>query len=286
MEAKANYTLVGFFVLILTASTLIGGLWLSTSFHKKDYKNYTIYMKEPVSGLNRDAQVKYNGVPVGFVTDISLNPNNPQQVKLQVDIEEDTPVTTSTQATLINQGITGTTYIGLSSSSGSFIPLQKTQGEPYPVIPYKPSFLYQVEEALEDLSVQLKKVFDKENTNNIKQILSHLEQVSGVLSSDSPHIDETIKNLPSLISGLKKSISLFDVMAQNMSNAGKQVSNTMTAGRNSIQKVTQQAVPPAVQLLQKLNTIANNIEIISAQMRQNPAVVIRGSAPPHLGPGE
>ena len=75
-------------------------------------------------------------------------------------------------------------------------------------------------------------------------------------------------------------------MSLDMSLASKQVSATMQAGKNTADKLSQQAIPPGVLLLQRLDLIAANLEKVSNQMRQNPAVVIRGNAPPKSGPGE
>ena len=145
MESKVNYTYVGFMVIILVIGLLAATIWLSTGFDSKNYNLFTVYVTEAISGLNDDSVVKYNGVKVGFVNKIELNEYDPQQVKIQLKIVEGTPITSTTHATLINQGITGTVYLGLSASSPSLFPLQKTPGEKYPVIPYKPSFLSQLE---------------------------------------------------------------------------------------------------------------------------------------------
>lgn len=71
-----------------------------------------------------------------------------------------------------------------------------------------------------------------------------------------------------------------------MSAAGKDVSKTMIAGKNTIDQISQQAIPPAVILLRRLNAISANLEKVSNEMRQNPSVIIRGTKAPKLGPGE
>ena len=60
----------------------------------------------------------------------------------------------------------------------------------------------------------------------------------------------------------------------------------MGSGKNTIDQISQQAVPSATSLLNRLNAIAANLEKVSNEMRQNPSVVIRGSKPPQPGPGE
>lgn len=140
MEAKTNYTIVGLTVVILTAALLASALWLSVGFDQKKYKIYAVYIHEAVSGLSEDSPVKYNGVPVGSVAKIELSQIDPQQVKILLNIEEGTPITTSTTATLISQGITGTTYVGLSASSSELTPLKKFPRNPIPL--FQPSLLF------------------------------------------------------------------------------------------------------------------------------------------------
>lgn len=286
MEAKTHYTHVGIAVLVLAASLLSASLWLSVGFDRKKYNNYLVYLNEPAGSLTEDSMVKYNGVRVGLVNSIELNNQDPQQVILVIKIEEGVPITEGTQATLISQGITGTTYLGLSSSSPSLIPLKKTAGAPYPIIPSKPSFFYQLEKNIDKLTQQINRVFDDENTKNIKATLDHLEKLSASFSNNDKSIDETLKELPKLIKGLKVSAQKFDVMADDISVSGRQFTSTMKAGKNSIDQISQQTLPPATLLLRRLNNIAANLEKMSAEMRNNPSIVLRGSAPPELGPGE
>ena len=72
MDSKVNNTLVGLFVIILSIALVASILWLSVSTDNKYYNTYQIYMQESVSGLNRQAAVKYRGVEVGTVRDIAL----------------------------------------------------------------------------------------------------------------------------------------------------------------------------------------------------------------------
>ncbi len=161
MEAKTNYTLVGIIVLILIAGLISAALWMSVGFNQKNYSNYTVYLSEAASGLSEESPVKYNGVQVGFVKQIQLNKNDPRQVEIILSIEDGTPITTSTTATLISQGITGVTYVGLSAASANLTPIQKMPGEPYPVIPAKPSLLNQLDAILKEVAESVNKVSDE-----------------------------------------------------------------------------------------------------------------------------
>ncbi|MDP3561554.1 MAG: MlaD family protein [Legionellaceae bacterium] len=286
MESKANYTIVGLTVVILLAGLLTAGLWLSVGFDQKKYNDYIVYMEEAVSGLNEDSLVKFNGVKVGNISDIELNPADPQKVKIIVKIQEGTPITISTQATLIAQGITGTTYLGLSATSPSTVPLEAKPGEQYPVIPYKPSFLNQLEKTIDDISVSMKSILSKENTENLSKTLDNLEVISTVFANNNKALNKALQEFPALISEIRNSVGRFSDMSHDVATAGKQLNSTMKAGRNAIDKISQQAIPPAVILLRRLDSIAANLEKLSIELKQDPSVIIRGTAPAKPGPGE
>lgn len=300
MEAKTNYTLVGVIVLVLSAALLSAMLWLSVGFNQKTYVTYTVYLHEAAAGLSEDSAVKYNGVQVGFVKKIKLNKRDPRQVEILLDIQEGTPITTSTSATLISQGITGVSYMGLSAGSSDLTPLKRVIGEPYPVIPAKPSLfdqldsiLKQVSENVGKLSASAEKVFSEENTKHFQQTLTNIDQFSKVIANNSENINRSLRSTDVILANMAKVSKDFpDILkelkigVEHLSRAGNDVSETMISGKSAIDIISQQTVPPAIQLIRKLNSIAANLEQVSNDMRLNPSVVIRGTKPPKPGPGE
>ncbi|KTD83086.1 MlaD family protein [Legionella waltersii] len=307
MESKTNYTIVGLIVLILTAGLLSAGLWLSVGLNKKEYVFYTVYLRESAAGLSVESPVKYNGVQVGYVKAIKLNKFDPRQVEITLSIEKGTPITTSTSATLISQGITGVTYVGLSAGSSDLTPLQKMPGEPYAVIPAKPSLLNQLDMILKEVSenvskvsTQAQRIFNEENAANLKKSIANIEQITEAFANNTKSIDSSLKNIdvfmvnlskvskdfPEVVKDFKTGVKKFESLADSMSTAGKSVTKTMDSGKTAMDKLSQQTIPPAVTLLQRLNLIAANLEKVSDEMRQNPSVVIRGTKPPKPGPGE
>ena len=103
-----NYTLVGAFVLALGAALIAVVLWLASggAFQKK-YDLYHAIEDESVAGLNLNAPVKHNGVDVGKVQAIELDPLNPERVILLLAIERGTSIKEDTVAVLKTQGLTG-----------------------------------------------------------------------------------------------------------------------------------------------------------------------------------
>lgn len=286
MESKTNYTMVGLTVLILMSGLLVAALWLSTGFDRKVYNLYTVYFHEPVSGLSQESVVKYNGVKVGVVNKIELSPIDPQQIKIILKIEEGTPITASTYATLVTQGITGITYLSLAPETSTFIPLQKRPGEPYPVIPSKPSLFSRLEKSVNQISQGLKRILTRRNVEQLSNALDNLQKITASIAKNSDEIDRALKKFPVIVDDFQAGLVKFESMVAEISSAGKEVSSTMNVGKNAMRQFSQQALPPAISLLRRLEDIAANLEIVSAEMRQNPAVIIRGTTPPKPGPGE
>ncbi len=264
MESKVNYTVIGLFVVLLTTALVIIVIVLSAK-HRKVYEHYLVYMNEAVIGLSVQAPVKFSGVDVGYVSKISLNPKNPQQVRLVLKIEKGTPINQSTMATLMAQGITGVTYIGLSAGAPTAPALVRRDGEQYPIIQSRPSVLVEISTALqkatEDLqiiSTAFNRLFNDKNQAALSNILKNLSAAS--------------EQFPAFI-------STFNQAGQKLGQATGQVST-------AIKGVSQQTIPNMNQVMIRLQEIMNNMEQITNEMKNNPSVLIRGKQPAPLGPGE
>ncbi|MDP3560490.1 MAG: MlaD family protein [Legionellaceae bacterium] len=286
MEAKTNYTVVGLLVLILSSGLLASALWLSVGFDQKTYRTYAVYFNEAVSGLSEEAPVRFNGVKVGFVKSIQLNTANPQQVILILNIEANTPITQSTTATLISQGITGTSLIGLSATSSNMALLKRLPGHPYPIIPSSPSLFHQLDSVLKEVSenvnsvsLEVKRVFSQENTEALHKTLLNLEKISGVLANNHNDIDQSIKNLNISLKNLANVSTSFPSFVHHIDQTAIQLQLMSLHLR-------EETLPTVDEALHHFNRIGLNLESTTQDLKYNPSVIIRGLQPPSPGPGE
>jgi phospholipid/cholesterol/gamma-HCH transport system substrate-binding protein len=128
-----NYPLVGAFVLVLGAVLVAGALWLASGgASRKAHDLYLAIVDESVAGLNLNAPVKYNGVDVGKVRQIQLDPGNPEQVNLLFAIERGTPIREDTVAVLKTQGLTGIAYVELSGGTRAARAAARSRGQRLP----------------------------------------------------------------------------------------------------------------------------------------------------------
>jgi phospholipid/cholesterol/gamma-HCH transport system substrate-binding protein len=134
MEREANYFLVGIFV-SLAVLLLVGfTIWLMGAGDFARYQRYTVYFTDPVSGLVEEAMVKYKGVEVGRVLGMRLDPQRTDLVKVDMEVKEGTAINAGTTATIELQGITGGSYIELTTPRQDQGPPQRVAGEQYPVL--------------------------------------------------------------------------------------------------------------------------------------------------------
>src|SRR6185295_2506290 len=185
METNINYTVVGGFVLILSAAIVLAVIWLSAGLSMESYSTYKVYMKESVSGLTIDSAVEFNGVSIGTVSSIEISKRDPQLVELLLKIKSSTPVSQGTRAMLNSRGLTGITYIALQDKGADRRPLRILPGEVYAVINTSPSIYMRIDTALGQfsenfrrISLAIESLLNKENLQLFKGILQNTEIVT------------------------------------------------------------------------------------------------------------
>jgi len=307
MGSKVNYTAVGLFVILLGLFLIVVALWLTSMKHDQVTVTYVTYVSDDVSGLSREAAVRYNGVKVGYVDSLDLNPNDPQQVRIVLKVDKGTPVLTSTYVTLTSQGITGLNFISLQAKTPHAPMLKKLPGEKYPVIPSEPSLLVKLSTALQSvsstmtaLSARVKEVLSYNNQVMVTQTLKNVEKITQSVAENSSNISDTMKSakvlfansakasnsLPKMADELHSALAAVKQMATEFSNTGRSMNGAMREAKTTVQNISQQLLPSTQTLMMKLNVIASHLERVSSDMVSNPSVLVRGKVPSPPGPGE
>jgi len=126
MERDAHYAAVGIATIALLAALAVFAIWLARLQFNDSYDLYDIVFTGPVNGVSEGGEVHFNGIRVGEVTDLNLDPNRGDQVVARVRLDATTPVRVTSRAQLEPQGITGLNFIQITAGAeGS--PLLKTQ---------------------------------------------------------------------------------------------------------------------------------------------------------------
>ncbi len=308
METKVNYALVGAFVLVLGTALIAGALWLASGGTlQKKYDRYLAIMDESVAGLNLNAPVKYNGVDVGKVRDIRLDPVNPERVRLMLATERGTPVREDTIAVLKTQGLTGIAYVELSGGARDSPPLVATAGNEYPEIRTKASLSARLENILtsvltklDSTSNNINAILSDENRAAFKSALADIAAVAHTFAARKDTINagitsaaRTFENASRVTARAGPVIDRIGRSADAIEKMGNEVSRTSTSAGKvvdsagaDIARFTAETLPELERLLGELSTLTNSLRRLSEQTERDPRGFLFGRTPVPAGPGE
>ena len=123
MENKANYALIGLFVIAVLTMLLGFFIWLTGASFDKDYDIYEIAFDGGVRGLSKGSEVSFNGLGVGEVTSLAYDRDDPNLVIAGIQVTERTPIDVNSTAKLTPLGVTGLNYIEITPGSDTDAPL-------------------------------------------------------------------------------------------------------------------------------------------------------------------
>ena len=293
MESKINYTLVGFFVVLLLSGLISFAYWLGKYGGKQEYKYYHVYMSESVAGLSNDSSVKYRGVDVGTVDHIGLNPNNSEQVELLLKIEFNTPIKIDTTASLKSFGLTGLTYVELEGVGGSDAPLLTTSTDQIPSIPARPSTFARIDESMSILATKVALALDKfsqllseQNLGNISSTLSEIKIIAKDMREQKSSLQKLIDNGVIMEKRIIESFEKVEIASDNVTKMANSMENDFTDVSRDMSQNFQQSLESLNQLLSELDILTRYLQKATQSLEASPSDLIFKRSQPKPGPGE
>jgi len=301
METKVNYALVGAFVLTLSVAIVAGVLWISSGgTTRKDYDTYLAYSSESVSGLNRQAPVKYKGVEVGAVREIGLDPEDPQNVRLVLAIERGVPIKQDTVAVLSVQGLTGIAFLDLEGGSKDSPLLVPTGPGDFPVIATRPSLFRrldtQVTALVADLSraaQNVNQILDDDTRAALQRTASDLDTVVHAVAARSKTIDtvlvdaaRTLENSARASAQLTELTRQVGRSADAVERAAEALRATATDATGGVQQLRADTLPALQRLLADARAVTASLAQLAQELERSPNALLVGRQPMPPGPGE
>jgi phospholipid/cholesterol/gamma-HCH transport system substrate-binding protein len=308
METKVNFALVGAFVLVFGMLLIGSTLWLASGgAFQKQYDRYLAIEDESVSGLNLNAPVKYNGVDVGEVREIGLDPLNPERVRLVFGIEHGTPVNVDTVAVLKTQGLTGIAYVELTGGDQHSALLRAAEPGQLPIIRTEPSLSARLENVLttvlaklDSTSNNINSLLSEQNQAAVTRILADLAAVTHTIAARRDTLDKGIasaaktfdngarltKQLGPVIAQIGKSADAVEKMGNEAAKASASAGKTVDSVGADIQRFTRDGLPELQRLMTDLDALSASLRRLSEKTERDPASLLLGEAPVPPGPGE
>ncbi|NOT67164.1 MAG: MCE family protein [Methylophilaceae bacterium] len=226
MENKSHALIAGLFIIALGIALTLIALWFDRD--TKERLPYELVTKASVSGLSKESAVRYRGLDIGKVENISFDPKVAGQILVRIAVEKGTPITRSTFATLGYQGVTGLAYIQLDDDGkiAQNSPLNRlpTDADKLARIELRPGLLDKLSGGSEGLLIQLdaaarrlNQLLDAENQKVLMHTLSSLDDTTVSIGKLASKLQPALEGLPQVVSDAHKTLGSFKGMAQDFS---------------------------------------------------------------------
>jgi len=252
---------IGLFIVaagVLAAIVLV--VFAGVHFWTKHDRFYVVF-DESVYGLEPGADVSLNGIRVGKVKRIEVAPNDPGKVRVGLDLDEGTPVSTKTQAILRFAGITGLKVIDLKGGSATAPKLP-----PGSMIPVGETMLDKFEKQAETMVDQTTALLAKAN-----KIVDHADAIVMNLTAltEPKRIDDILTHTRATAINLQQATAALRMLIdENRGGLRASIAAIETTARHASELVDGDQVKAAVA---DLRQASHSFKEFAREVRQNPS---------------
>ncbi|MGH7053420.1 MAG: MlaD family protein [Stellaceae bacterium] len=305
METRAHYVAVGGFVLAVVFLAFVAVLWLGrVELGSNRFKRYDIYFSGAVTGLSDGSAVLYNGVRVGRVAAIRLNPANVEEVRVTVEIDRNAVIKTDAQAVLMANILSGQSSIQIRGGTQNAPVLTAKAGQAYPVITAERSALERVYtraprllDRLNDVADRLNALLDRRNRQAIDDSLQNLRTLTRTLADEAKglngviagargtvgtlntlltHTDQGISGPHGVAADAAHTLADFDRLARDLGDTNRQIQQMIKENRPGLRNFTQGTVMQVNALLAQTQQFVAGLSRLSNEIERNPAGFLLG----------
>jgi phospholipid/cholesterol/gamma-HCH transport system substrate-binding protein len=216
METRANYILVGLFTLVVIAGAFGFVYWFHHIGGTGERAEFRVAFQGPVAGLRTGATVSFNGIRVGEVTAMQLDPKDPRQSLVTISVEKSTPVRADTSVSLDYQGLTGIAVLALRGGASSAGPVSAKDAN-VPLLQASASASQDLMQSARDVIRRLDAVL-AENEAALKASIKNVEVFTTALAGNTEKINNTLSNVDTFTGALARNSEKFDRIMSGIEN--------------------------------------------------------------------
>jgi phospholipid/cholesterol/gamma-HCH transport system substrate-binding protein len=211
METRANYVIVGIFTVVAILAAFGFVYWIARFGETGDTAMLRFRIPGSASGLGRGSSVLFNGVKVGSVDRIYIDPKNPTVAIADTQVDAKTPVTRSTVADVGIAGLTGQANIELRGGNPAEPNLLAQAAEHGSIAEIKanPSAVTNLLEKAQDIFTKVDIVLDglqgfvQDNRKPLTATIGNVQKFSQALANNSDNIDDFLSSAGDLATTLR-----------------------------------------------------------------------------------
>jgi len=316
MENKAHYALIGTFVLIALFAIIAFIAWLSNAQFDQQFDEYEVSFQGGVQGLSQGTEVRFNGLKVGDVTRLRIDPNDTNAVLVDIQVQRDTPVDTKSIGRMEPLGLTGLNYIQIIPGGAGFPLIKELPGKgPYRLVgeASRIDILLggggSVIEAAQSALARVNTVMSPKAIADFQDILANVNQITANLrdldvdpaliektlvaiekaatdvSTAALAVDVTAKDFDTLVQNDVKSVlaraevsmAELDKALGSIGTAADGTGALITDGRDAINRLSNSGLTDMEETIDGIRRVVESLARVADSLEQNPAAFIAGT---------
>ncbi len=311
MENRSHALMTGFFTIALLIAAVLAGIWFNRD--RVERVPYQIATSQSIPGLNPQAAVRYRGLEVGKVDDISFDAKIPGQILVRLSVDPEAPITRTTFATLGYQGVTGIAFIQLDDEkTGST--LMPSSEQQLARIPLRPGLLDQLEkrglvilDRVEEVTARVDELVSPANQKVLLGAFADVSKTMNEFGKIPEQLGPTLERIPALADKAEKSLASFDELAGSATKMTRsydklatdlqapdgtlaRLNATVERVGGSLEAVTSdlelQTLPHVVAMTDEARTSLRAVKRTATTLGERPQSLLFGAASATPGPGE
>lgn len=265
------------------------------SLTKQEKVYYSFFQEESsLSGLEQGADIKFRGVPIGEVADITYNPREITRIKVKFRIQSDFPVKEDMYVQTGMMGITGLKYVEImgGSDTSSLLPegsMIESKASLMSTITGKTDVLVGKVELL------LNHIVEITNPDSLAAIKEIVNNVAGISADVQTFVSGTAPELNNITTAAKSTVQKMDLIAKDIKNITdnlnrgleadqmKQILTSVDSAAHSMKNMSEdlgltirQTREDFTISMENLRETLENANELSKQLAENPSLLIRG----------
>jgi phospholipid/cholesterol/gamma-HCH transport system substrate-binding protein len=286
MISTAQKFRLGLFISLVSGALILFFLMVAgNSLWEQRDIYYIRYNNASVQGLQVGGAVVYQGINVGSIKSVEIDPENVENIIVTISLEQNTPIKTNVSARLVPVGITGLSQIELSGGTQEAALLP-----PGSTITPEPSSITQVSESLQSILNNIQLLLEdissfvtEENRRSLGSILSNVDgmvaenrtelgEIVDNLNRTSANLTEATREASLLVGSLRKTVEAAEV------EEAAQEFRTMTAQAgelvDTLDSVVFEGRDEVLESIEVLNDTVWLLNDFAFQLSENPSLII------------
>ncbi len=291
-----NHWKLGLFVVVALLTMVGAAFWLGARAFRRAYVPVVTYFDESVQGLDVGSPVKFRGVTMGTVADITLAPDRRnvqvtsniyvdalRRLGLAVPKEGEQSMDPNLRVQLVSAGITGVRFLQTDFFDPQRYPPPALRfPPPWNYVPSAPSTLKSLEDAAVEIVDKLPTLVERvtDALSDLRQTLGSVDRLATGLGADDGSLNRLLLQLGSAAVRVEAALDEAKLGAttaslRNTSGTVGQAVSTVGQAASNVSAVHEELEASLVSLRETLDSV----RALADSLARDPSVVLRGPPP-------